>query len=251
MPRFFITEDCICDGVVLIKGDDAYHIARSLRMAVGDSVIVTVGDGNEYECRLSRIRDEECEAQITECRPSISEPPFPITLYMAYPKGDKLETVVQKAVELGAAKVVPFESQRCIKRPDADKAKKQTDRLCRIAREAAKQCGRGRLPKVEPHVKFDKMLTLIKEHSLTLFCYEGEGAVSLRAVLEGITDLPKSLGIIVGSEGGFSPTEAELILAAGAECVNLGPRILRCETAPDYVLSAISYRFELQNHIKS
>lgn len=245
MPRFFCSAGDICDGVIKITGDDAYHIARSLRMAVGDTVTVSDGEGEEYICLLDRIRDDECICRVTESRRSACESPCNITLYMAYPKGDKMETVVQRAVQLGVCTIVPFESERCIKRPPADKLDKLTQRLTRIAEEAAKQCGRARLPRVCTPVRFTDMPELIGSHSLTLFCYEGEGGTSLRRVLEakgtGVTDI----GVIVGSEGGFSSVEAERITAAGAECVSLGPRILRCETAPDYVLSALSYFYEL------
>lgn len=245
MPRFFVKGEDIEDNIIAVRGEDAYHIARSLRMAAGDSVTLTSGDGRDYLCVLERIRDEECLCRIIEQRLSKSESPVRITLYMAYPKGDKMETVTQKAVELGADKIVPFESERCIKRPSADKADKLTARLSRIAAEAAKQCGRSKLPEACAPINFDAMLRSASAHSLTLFCYEGEGARSLRSVLcergKNIADI----GVIVGSEGGFSPREADEIIAAGCECVNLGPRILRCETAPDYVLSAISYHYEL------
>ena len=245
MPRFFVGRDDIEDNIITVRGDDAYHIARSLRMAAGDSVILTAGEGVDYLCTLERIRDEECLCRIEEERASAGESPVRVTLYMAYPKGDKMETVTQKAVELGASGIVPFESERCIKRPPADKADKLTARLSRIAEEAAKQCGRSRLPRVHAPVKFSAMLKAASAHSLTLFCYEGEGARSLRSVLEERGEGVSDIGVIVGSEGGFSPREAEEIIAAGCECVNLGPRILRCETAPDYVLSAISYHYEL------
>jgi 16S rRNA (uracil1498-N3)-methyltransferase len=164
---------------------------------------------------------------------------------MAYPKGDKLETVVQKSVELGASVIVPFESSRCIKRPAADKADKIADRLSRIAEEAAKQCGRSRLPRVSKMIKFSELLTAVEGYDLTLFCYEGEGAESLKRVLESYARHDGRIAVIIGSEGGFSPDEAASIVGKGAKCVNLGPRILRCETAPDYCLSAISYHFEL------
>lgn len=245
MPRFFVRQDAIDNNTVTVRGDDAYHIARSLRMAAGDLVTLTAGEGIDYLCVLERIRDEECLCRIVEERASSSESPVRVTLYMAYPKGDKMETVTQKAVELGASAIVPFESERCIKRPSADKTDKLTARLSRIAEEAAKQCGRSRLPKVSPPIKFSAMLEAASAHGLTLFCYEGEGARSLRTVLEQRGKDVADIGVIVGSEGGFSPKEAEQIIKVGCECVNLGPRILRCETAPDYALSAISYYFEL------
>lgn len=246
MPRFFVNEEKInkLDKTVMITGDDARHIARSLRMAVGDAVTVSDGVGNDYECTLTRIRDEECLLEYSECKKSCVEPPVRITLYMAYPKGDKLETIVQKAVELGACEIVPFISERCIKRPSADKKDNKTERLERIAHEAAKQCGRGILPTVSAPISFRELLEKIKDHTVALFCYEGECAVSLKTVLSSI-GCPKSIAVIVGSEGGFSEKEAGECKNAGALTVNLGPRILRCETAPDYCLSALSYVFEL------
>ena len=158
MPRFFTPSDGIADDVITIKGDDAHHIARSLRMAEGDEITVCDMHGFEHTCRLTRIRDEECECQILSSKKGETEPPVHITLYMAYPKGDKLETVVQKSVELGTSHIVPFESERCIKRPAPEKAEKQTARLQRIADEAAKQCGRGILPTVHTPVSFGAML---------------------------------------------------------------------------------------------
>ncbi len=244
MPAFFINKEDIDGDFAFVRGDDAYHIARSLRMAVGDRLTLCDGCDTAFDCRLTKIRDELCECEILGSAPSKAEPPLKITLFMAYPKGDKLEVVIQKAVELGASVIVPFESERCIKRPKADKIDKQLARLQRIAEEAAKQCGRGILPKVSAPVSFREMLRLASECELSLFCYEGEGAKSLKSVLDASGDI-KSICAVVGSEGGFSPDEAALAVQAGLASVNLGPRILRCETAPDYILSAISYKFEL------
>lgn len=248
MARFFISpEDIDRDGnTAAIRGEDAYHIARSLRMAEGDDVTLCDGRGTDYSCRLTRIRDDECTAEILDTHPSESEPSAKITLFMAYPKGDKLETVIQKAVELGAAEIIPFESSRCIKRPSAEKDGRRLTRLTRIAKEAAKQCGRGIIPEVLPTLRFREVLARRGEFDAVLFAYEGEGTVSLRSVLEGMRgDTPRRLAVVVGSEGGFSPEEAKEARDAGFTPVNLGPRILRCETAPDYILSAISYAFEL------
>lgn len=244
MPRFFVPSQNIEGDIITITGDDARHIARALRMAEGDSITVCDMHGGEHLCRLTRIRDEACECAVLESKTGENEPPFPITLYMAYPKGDKLEIVVQKAVELGACRIVPFESSRCIKKPKAEKQDKQTARLQRIAEEAAKQCGRSRLPEVAPPVSFKEMLNMAKRDALSLFCYEGDGGKSLRELLED-TPTPPSVSVIVGCEGGFSLDEANEAIAAGCTSVTLGPRILRCETAPSYALSALSYRYEL------
>ena len=244
MPRFFVPTENFADGKVNITGQDAFHIARALRMAVGDVITVADMQGREHTCKLAKIRDDVCECEILKTEEGKTESPVTVTLYMAYPKGDKLETVIQKAVELGACRIVPFESSRCVKRPRADKAEKQGLRLSRIAEEAAKQCGRARLPEVLPPVNFDTALSEAKKSDLALFCYEGDGTVSLKTVLEK-NSTAKTLSVIVGCEGGFSLEEAEKASRAGLISVNLGPRILRCETAPAYVLSAISYVFEL------
>ncbi len=244
MPRFFIDPEAIRDGEITISGDDARHIARSLRMAVGDEVTACDGGGTEYLCHLTKIRDEECTAEIVSKSKSRAEPKHRVTLYMAYPKGDKLETVVQKAVELGASRIVPFESERCIKRPAPEKAEKQTARLQRISDEAAKQCGRGMLPTVGMPISFNTLLGEIKNHALTLFCYEKESATTIRFAIENAPDT-SDIAVIVGAEGGFSEREAAAITGEGAKCVTLGPRILRCETAPDYALSVISCFLEL------
>ena len=244
MPRFFIKPEAIDVDTVNITGDDAFHIARSLRMAVGDKITVADTVGYEYSCILRKIRDDICECEIIDKMPGKTESPVDITLFMGYPKGDKLEVVIQKAVELGASRIVPFESSRCVKRPRADKAEKQGARLSRIAEEAAKQCGRARLSKVSAPVSFSAMLTEAKKSDLALFCYEGEGTSSLKETLFKNPDA-KSVAVVVGCEGGFSREEAIGAKEAGLISVNLGPRILRCETAPLYALAAISYNYEL------
>ena len=243
MPRFFTPTENFDGNKVTVTGEDAYHIARALRMAVGDLITVADMQGREHSCRLTKIRDDACECEILSTAEGKTESPVNITLFMGYPKGDKLEVVIQKAVELGAARIVPFESSRCIKRPKQDKAEKQGARLSRMAEEAAKQCGRSRLAEVMPPVSFKTALDMAKDADLALFCYEGDGTESLKKVLDG-----KPVGkisVIVGCEGGFSLDEAEMAKKAGLTPVNLGPRILRCETAPTYVLSCISYAYEL------
>ncbi len=243
MPRFFVKSETIKDEKIYISGDDAYHIARSLRMAVGDALTVSDGDGTDYLCTLVRIRDDECECKIEEKHSSLTEPKIKISLFMAFPKGDKLETVVQKAVELGALEITPFESSRCIKRPKADKVDKQTARLAKIALEAAKQSGRAKLPKVNAPLTYKEMLSEATRAELALFCYEDESGTTIKSALK--SKKCETISVIVGSEGGFSPEEAALARECGCVSVTLGPRILRCETAPDYALSAISYETEL------
>lgn len=244
MPRFFIPTGGIVDKTVTFTGEDARHISLSLRMAEGDTLIAVTSDGYEHTCRLSAFTKESVTAEVTESRKCAAEPPCRVTLYQAYPKGDKLEFILQKAVELGAFSVVPFESSRCIKRPTAEKAEKQRMRLEKIAREAAMQCGRGIIPAVGQTQSFDGMLDAAKRHDLCLFCYEADGTRPLSELLPP-RERPLDIGVVIGSEGGFSPAEAESAKAAGLSLCGLGPRILRCETAPLCVLSALLYHYEL------
>ncbi|MBP3591761.1 MAG: 16S rRNA (uracil(1498)-N(3))-methyltransferase [Clostridia bacterium] len=244
MPRFFVPSSGFDGETVTVTGDDAFHMARSLRMAVGDTVTVCDMHGKEHLCRLESLRDDVCRMTILESRESDTESPVDVTLYMGYPKGDKLELVIQKAVELGACSIVPFFSERCVKQPRADREEKQNARQCRIAEEAAKQCGRGRIPSVGLPIPFSAVLQAAKDYDVTLFCYEGDGTRPLKEVLQAHRSA-KRIAVIIGAEGGFSLAEAEAAVAAGCESVGLGRRILRCETAPLCVLSGISYEFEL------
>ncbi len=244
MARFFVQKEKISENRIIIDGADAHHIARSLRMAEGAEATVCDGEGAEYLCRLVRIRDEECVCEIVEELDSGAESPVSVTLCMAYPKGDKLEVVIQKAVELGADRIIPFESSRCIKRPKAEKAEKQTARLSRIAEEAAKQCGRAKIPTVTQPMTYPQMLDEATKSSLALFCYENEEGLTVKSLLNG-KERPDSVAVIVGSEGGFSPEEVKEATDRGCISISLGNRILRCETAPSFVLSALSYEFEL------
>ena len=232
MPRFFAPSENFCENIVKIVGDDAYHIARALRMAVGDEITVADMKGREHSCRLIKIRDNECECEILSTEEGKTESPVEITLYMGYPKGDKLETVIQKAVELGAIRIIPFESSRCIKKPKQEKAEKQGARLSRIAEEAAKQCGRSRLPEVMPPVSFAEAVRTASEADLPLFCYEGDGTEPLGRLLRA-RHIPDGadVALMIGSEGGFSQKEAAAAQADGFCMTGLGPRILRTETA--------------------
>ena len=243
MPRFFVDDGAVGGTAVLVTGPDARHIARSLRMAVGDEITVCTPSGREYLCRLTRIRDDACEAEILSTREAAGEPPTAIKLYVAYPKGDKLETVVQKATELGAISLTPFTSSFVVRKPRPEKIPAETERLNRIAAEAAKQCRRGVIPTVTPPLSFDGMLAEAKTADLALFCYEGEGTAPLPAVLPDAA--PKTVSVVIGSEGGFSEEEASEAKRAGLSLVGLGKRILRCETAPLFALSCLAYRYEL------
>ena len=244
MPRFFVTNTQISNGTVTVTGADAHHISRALRMAVGD--VITVADSRqiEYECRLVQFLEDAVIAEILSEKQQDTESPVRVTLYQALPKGDKLDTVIQKAVECGAVRVVPFESERCVVRVKPETEARKTERRARIALEAAKQCGRGVIPEVLPTVSFDEMLAMAAAAELPLFCFEGEGTVPIGQILQGRRDV-RERAVIVGSEGGFSLAEAEKAREQGLLPTGLGKRILRTETAPLFALSCISCLFEL------
>lgn len=248
MPRFFVPAEQISGNTVTLVGDDAHHVARSLRMAAGEHITVCDPDAIEYECVLSSFeQDKRVMADILSSAPCATEPPYKAVLFQALPKGEKFDSIIQKAVECGVYEIVPFQSSRCIAKAKADGEMEKTKRRCRIASEAAKQSGRGRIPEVKPTVSFKEMLKLAGECDLCLFCYEGEGTQTLASILQAATDLPAcpQLGIVVGSEGGFSPEEAVEAKAAGLQMTGLGKRILRTETAAPFVLGCLVYRFEM------
>ena len=243
MPRFFIRQEQIDNGKIHIVGDDAHHISYSLRMAAGESLTVCDMQGIEYECTIEAFEEGAVILNIEESRASLNEPNIVIKLFQALPKGDKLDSVIQKAVECGACEITPFESERCIVKIKADAEAKKTERRQRIAKEAAKQSGRSVIPAVEPSVSFSEMLKRASMSDICLFCYEGDGTVPLGKILRDIDLEHKergySVSVVIGSEGGFSLAEVEKAREAGFLLAGLGKRILRTETAPIFALSAL------------
>lgn len=246
MPRFFIRQTQINGDKLTLVGDDAHHIARSLRMAVGDSVTVCDMQGNEYGCKINGFdEDRQIFLDVESVKAPENEPPLKIRLFQALPKGDKLDTIIQKAVECGATEIIPFESERCVVRVKSEAEGRKTERRQKIATEAAKQCGRSVLPRVSETVGFSQMLDMIKEDELCLFCYEGDGTEPLGSVLKNHLGDKTRISVVIGSEGGFSLKEAERIREVGAKAVGLGKRILRTETASGFVLACLVYATEL------
>ncbi len=249
MPRFFVKASQIGvrdDGrkTVLIIGDDAAHITKSLRMKEGERVCVCDMARREYDCTVSSV-GEEVLLMVEGEKESDTEPPYKVTLYQALVKGDKFDTVVQKAVECGVWRIVPFISDHCVVRLNKKDCEKKRLRWQRIAAEAAKQCGRGIIPEVAGLLSFDEMIADAAKADVPLFCYEGEDAVTLH---EGLVSAPdkKTLSVVVGSEGGFAANEVQKAKDGGLVSVGLGKRILRTETASGFVLACISYEFELK-----
>lgn len=250
MPRFFVDSGQIADGTVTLTGEDAHHISRSLRMACGERITVCDGEGTDYLCELTAFLPESVRARVLETVPSGSEPPYLIRVFQGLPKGDKLDEIIRRTVEFGAGEIIPFESRYCVARiGDGERDRRRGERRNRIAAEAAKQCGRGRIPRCLPALPFSEAVGLAAGADLALFCYEGAGTRPLRGVLEqagGDRSRLRSVSVMVGSEGGFSPEEAEQAARAGMLPVGLGPRILRTENAAAFVLACLCCALEME-----
>jgi len=232
MPRFF--KEFFKDSP-FIEGDDARHIARSLRMRVGESLTVCDTMGTDYLCEIAAIEEGIVRLNILEETENRTEPSVKVTLFQCNPKGDKLDTVVQKAVELGVTEIVPVLSEHCVSRPDRKAADKKRERMARISDEAAKQSGRGRLPTIGEFISYKNCCERLKDFDKSILFYELGG----KPIAEIVNKDIKSIAIVIGPEGGFSRDEVDLALNSGAEAATLGPRILRTETAPLAALTAI------------
>lgn len=238
MPRFFV-EAAPAGEQITLSGEDARHIVRVLRMQPGEHLTVCDGAGRDYACVLTDTGKDMAVCTIHGVCASAGEPDTRVTLFMALPKGDKMDFIVQKAVELGATGIVPFLGARSVSRPDAKTLQKKCERWQKIAREAAMQSGRGRIPVVGDPVSQAQAAKAAAEHDAALFLYENERETGIRQALAGRT--LRSVALMVGPEGGFAPEEAEEAVRAGMQSVSLGPRILRCETAPLAALAAVMY----------
>ena len=239
MPRFFLTGgSSIAGGVAFIVGEDAQH-AKVLRLRVGERLVVCDGSGKDHHCTITKITPHQVEAEVFETVPCKGEPSVKVTVLCGLPKGDKIDYIIQKCVESGAAKILFFHSQRCIaKLPKEDD--KKLERWQRIAHEAAKQSGRGIIPEVGIVPDLAEAFNYAKTADLPLFMYETGERASLKETVEAAGNIG-SAAIITGPEGGFEPFEAELAKIMGLHICSMGPRIYRCETAPVAALSAIMY----------
>lgn len=234
MPKFFINE--IPEESVVIAGGDGRHIARVLRAKGGDPITLCDCVGNDYNAEIVSInsRDEVTARILSFCR-CTAEPSLSVALYQSLPKADKMDAVVQKAVELGVSAVCPVLSSRCVSRPDAKAAAKKTERWQKISESAAKQSGRGVIPSVRPVTEFSKALEQAAQAGPVLFFSEG-GGESLLALAPALS---RSVSLFIGPEGGFSSEEVQQAKEKRARLATLGPRILRTETAPIAALAAL------------
>ena len=238
MTRFFISGQDL-NVPFLSLSDENFQHAKVLRLKVGEEVLICNGAGTDALCAVAEIGSDSMSLRVLNCRGSESEAQVQVSVYMAFPKADKLEHVIQKATELGAYEIVAFPSARCVSRPDEKSLRKKLERWQKIAASAAEQSGRGRIPEVVLLGSYHEALNRAKQADKALLFYENEHAVTLQMALGGTPW--KSVSLLTGPEGGLEESEVMQAHEAGLQVCTLGRRILRCETAPLCALSAVMY----------
>ena len=245
MPRFFLPEEAFCTDTVVINGEDASHISRSLRMKTGDALTLCDMNNTDYFCVIESIDSDSVTVRVREKGRSKSEMPCRTVLYQAVAKGEKMDVIVQKAVELGVSEIIPVLTKRTVvKLEDKKKEQKKLERWQAIAEAAAKQSGRGIIPKVREAVKFADAVKQAGELDEALIPYElAEGMDEARERIRSLHG-KNTIGIFIGPEGGFAEEEIAVAAKAGIHPITLGKRILRTETAGLCILSVIMFELE-------
>lgn len=244
MHHFFVTPKQVKENDILIEGADVNHIKNVLRMKIGEPFKVSDGDGNIYLCKVGEIQADTVKAFIESREQAGTELASKIYLFQGLPKSDKMEWIIQKAVELGVYEVIPVVTKRTIVKLDEKKAQKKRERWNMVAESAAKQSGRGLIPTVSKMMQYEEALHYGGDLDVLLIPYElAEGMAWTKEVLNAIGS-GHSVGVFIGPEGGFEKTEVDQAVKAGAKEITLGKRILRTETAGLAVLSILMYHLE-------
>ena len=244
MHHFFVTPDQVRDGRIYIDGSDVNHIKNVLRMRIGETLKISDGNNKKYLCQIETMTSDEVSALIMEEQSQDTELPSKIVLFQGLPKGDKMELIVQKAVELGAYEIVPVATRRAVVKLDAKKASKKVERWNSIAESGAKQSGRNVIPKVTDVMSFKEAVLYARKLDVVLIPYElAEGMPKTREIISGIKP-GQSIGVFIGPEGGFEAEEVAFAMHEGVAPVTLGKRILRTETAGLTTLSVLMYHLE-------
>lgn len=234
---WFFTQYDIKDDKHIITGENAKHISKVLRMKIGEELTLVTPDNTQCTCEISNINSDSIIVDILSRKPCENEPDVFVTLYQALPKSDKMDYIIQKCVELGVSRIVPVISARCVSRPDNKSLKKKQERWQKIALQAGMQSRRGIIPQVCECVSFKEAVKLSEQNDKNIIFYE-MGGESVRKILN---EKVKSIGMFVGSEGGFEQSEVDSVIESGGTPATLGKRILRAETAPLAGLSIIMY----------
>ena len=244
MHHFFVTPDQVKNDYIYIEGSDVNHVKNVLRMKIGEALEICDGNNKKYLCEIEEMTSEYVKALIKEELGADTELPSKLYLFQGLPKSDKMELIIQKAVELGAYEIIPVATKRAVVKLDEKKAGKKVERWNSIAEGGAKQSGRSFVPKVTNVMSYKEALQYAKTLDVILIPYElAEGMKETKEIISAI-EAGQSVGIFIGPEGGFEIAEVEAAMEAGAKAITLGKRILRTETAGLTTLSILMYHLE-------
>lgn len=250
MTRLFMNVNSKVNDEVKIEGEDARYLSGVLRMRLGEKITIVNEAKEEYDCTVTGFDKKSVTVTVDDIQENRTEPPFEAVIYQSVSKGERMDYTIQKAVELGADRIVPVFSERCIVKNESGKSSK-IDRWQKIAEEAARQSGRGIVPKVCEPMDFAGAVKSASDGEVKIFAWEEEKEQSLKEILHkrhaqlGEGNKRPVINIFIGPEGGFTEEEAKLAEDNGFSLVTLGPRILRTESAAPCVLSMLIYEFEL------
>lgn len=245
MYQFFVDDAQIGKEFITIIGSDVNHIKYVLRMKPGEKIRVSNQKGQDYFCSIIELGDDFVQADILDSEAANTELSSKIYLFQALPKGDRMETVIQKAVELGVHEIIPVAMKYCVVKLDAKKAENKRKRWQAIAESAAKQSKRSLIPVVHEVMSFKEALSYAKECKVNLVPYENERG--MEATKEAVLELKKddTISVMIGPEGGFSEEEIELVKEENMKIISLGKRILRTDTAAIATLSMLMLQLEM------
>ena len=244
MHHFFVTPQQISGDKIRLEGGDVNHMKNVLRMKLHEKAEISDGESRTYLCEVEAYEEDAAVLHILEEMEADTEPASKLYLFQGLPKSDKMELIVQKAVELGVYQVIPVAMKRSVVRLDDKKAAKKADRWNSIAESAAKQAGRSRIPEVTMPLSYKEALKMAEELDVTLLPYELAGGMKVtREVIRQIKS-GQSVGIFIGPEGGFEPEEVDAAVSMGAKVIPLGRRILRTETAGLATLAVLMFELE-------
>lgn len=249
MPKFFVKSNQITENKIFIKDNDVNHIQNVLRMKIGDKLNVCNADsGMNYYASIEEFKKNEIICEIIKKIDSNAESNVEVHIYQGLPKADKMEMIIQKAVELGVKEITPIEMRRCVvKLTDKDKLKK-VERWNKIAEVAAKQSGRDTIPNINEIVQLKDIVSDFSKYDIIIVCYENEKNVTLKSILKKYNEYSNiKIAVVIGPEGGIEESEIEYMKDSGADVITLGNRILRTETVALSILSIIIYEFERNN----
>ena len=243
MYHFFVEEEQVNGENAYITGSDVNHIVNVLRMKVGEELLISVKGDWDYLCKIEKTSSDRVDLKVLESMEQ-RELPVKITLLQGIPKSDKLEMIIQKAIELGVSEIIPVKTKRVVVKIDEKKVDTKVNRWNAIAESAAKQSKRSIIPKVYEPMSIDNALEIVKDFGVKLIPYENaDGIDKTRRILDNM-DKTKNIAVFIGPEGGFEESEVERIKNSGFEVITLGKRILRTETAGLALLSNIMIRLE-------